>query len=927
MWPLFSLQSDEVSSTTNARRRSTRLAVPMTADEETSKRDHVAASSGRGASTPAAPARTWAVTGEDSDSDVDINAIVDAHLSKEPLSVPTSNVMSTPAAKAKSSTIGSSASKVMAGAAMASVRIGTPAVSSSQQQVSALKLGAARSIGLGSAARVPQKQVIVGDSSESEDDDISTDEDATATATATKGKARPSKKVNLDESVVVFNKRKSGDISNSDDELEKNQTIKVDPATSAAASAAAVSAKELKKKYLDENIMNFDPLKRRTATSSTRASSTSAPQAKPGAIETAPKASLRSTPISTAASKPQLVIDDSNSPSDKQDSTKSMDSTGSESTVGNTAEFGGETVKLATPSRSVRSRAKITSESTEPKETPASQVSGAKKSVSFSRTQAAAPVTYDDDSEVIMLKKPRTGTAAQQDSVSDSDSSGSGLGDLLADAVTVELKDATTADRNLPKEGARDFSSGVVVASVSTASSDSKNGAGKKKQSAPEPCEPAPSSKRLRSSGPSSTSAAQKGGHLPHNMGGGFFSLMNDPNRHVVLNDRSYLRLNVLGKGGSSSVYQVLGENGSLYAYKRVDIKGSDESEDVMDSYINEIELLNRLKGSSHIIELIDATVNREEMSIAMIMEVGDVDLAKVLMRSMQQQQQALKANSIVPANSTANPFFLRSVWGEMLEAVDYIHENRIVHGDLKPANFVFVRGRLKLIDFGIAKAISNDTTNIYRDSQIGTVNYMAPEAISPMFESSAHHHHGDDESKRKLKMKLGRASDIWSLGCILYQMIYGKPPFAALNTIQKLHAIPNPKYEIQYPTRVNPLTGTFSNDAGSDFLDVDPDGIASIKMCLHRDPIQRAPIKGANGLLDHPFLDLRLARMEWSKRQEAAAVPPPVPSRSETIFAARDSIVGSLSAPKCVALTTEEKGACQEVDLHYLIIVCSIYI
>ena len=52
--------------------------------------------------------------------------------------------------------------------------------------------------------------------------------------------------------------------------------------------------------------------------------------------------------------------------------------------------------------------------------------------------------------------------------------------------------------------------------------------------------------------------------------------------------------------------------------------------------------------------------------------------------------------------------------------------------GDLKPANFVFVKGHLKLIDFGIAKAFSNDTTNIYRESQIGTVNYMAPEAIAP---------------------------------------------------------------------------------------------------------------------------------------------------------------------------------------------------
>lgn len=95
-----------------------------------------------------------------------------------------------------------------------------------------------------------------------------------------------------------------------------------------------------------------------------------------------------------------------------------------------------------------------------------------------------------------------------------------------------------------------------------------------------------------------------------------------------------------------------------------------------------------------------------------------------------------------------------------MLEAVHVIHEEKIVHSDLKPANFVLVQGRIKLIDFGIAKAIANDTTNIQRDQQIGTVNYMSPEAI--------------EETRRpdgKKVMKLGRASDVWSLGCILYQV------------------------------------------------------------------------------------------------------------------------------------------------------------
>lgn len=67
---------------------------------------------------------------------------------------------------------------------------------------------------------------------------------------------------------------------------------------------------------------------------------------------------------------------------------------------------------------------------------------------------------------------------------------------------------------------------------------------------------------------------------------------------------------------------------------------------------------------------------------------------------------------------------------GDCLQAVKVIHKARIVHSDLKPPNFLVVEGTLKLIDFGIAKAIQNGTTSIARESQCGTLNYMAPEAV-----------------------------------------------------------------------------------------------------------------------------------------------------------------------------------------------------
>lgn len=74
-----------------------------------------------------------------------------------------------------------------------------------------------------------------------------------------------------------------------------------------------------------------------------------------------------------------------------------------------------------------------------------------------------------------------------------------------------------------------------------------------------------------------------------------------------------------------------------------------------------------------------------------------------------------------------------RSCLQHMLLAVKTIHEDRIVHADLKPANFLLVKGELKLIDFGIAKAIQNDTTHIVRDSGVSseTPNIRFPFLLS----------------------------------------------------------------------------------------------------------------------------------------------------------------------------------------------------
>lgn len=195
----------------------------------------------------------------------------------------------------------------------------------------------------------------------------------------------------------------------------------------------------------------------------------------------------------------------------------------------------------------------------------------------------------------------------------------------------------------------------------------------------------------------------------------------------------------------------------------------------------------------------------------------------------------------------------------EVLLALEHLHQHDIVYRDLKPENILLdQQGHIRLADFGLSKPGIDDWTLAL--TFCGSKDYIAPEVLvlgerTPVTSSTP------STSNRGY----GKPVDFWALGCMLYEMLTGRPPFYSAQSRAQLYAMIMAG-EVTYP----PHMSSEARDLISSLLRTDP---------RERLGARRAGGGGSAAVKQHPFFAKH--HIDWSRLLNRTLRSPPLHPRS----------------------------------------------